>query len=258
MKTARSLKATWPQALWAFLVPLGLLVVSRWLLFEPYVIPSGSMIPTLLVHDHIFVNKLAYGIRYPFKHDWLITWKEPQPGEVIVFFYPENMDLFFVKRVIAVGGDRIRIQGRRLWVNDQEFEHRPLMSPEKLPQDQDMDESTEGRSVFENYEFFNENGHFVRFRKPAPSEDLATSQDLSETLTEDFVVPPDSLFVMGDNRDESSDSRSWGFVPRAYVLGRASVIWLACSDTLPTAPFLCDPEKIRFSRLLTFIHSSVN
>jgi signal peptidase I len=241
----RNLKTTWPRAIGAFLLPLLIVAISRWILIEPYVIPSGSMIPTLLVHDHIFVNKLSYGIRVPFSKRWLVTWRQPARGEVIVFHYPENPEMFFVKRVIGIAGDTIRIDRDRLFVNGVEQKRVTAQDLSLIPQDILANEDGDNHDY--NYQI--ENQHLVRFQ--ADNEDRPANGEI-------VVVPEGSLFVMGDNRDESSDSRVWGFVPRDFVLGRGSVIWLACSDTLATAPFICDPEKLRWSRLLTFIHERVD
>lgn len=240
-----NLKTTWPRAIGAFLLPILIVAISRWILIEPYVIPSGSMIPTLLIHDHIFVNKLSYGIRVPFSRRWLITWREPARGEVIVFHYPENPEVFYVKRVVGVAGDKIRIQGHQLFVNGQLQKRQKAKDLSLVPKDILVNEDGGDH----DYDYEIENQHLVRFQ---------TDNEGLDTQGEEIEVPPDSLFVMGDNRDESSDSRVWGFVPRDFVLGRGSVIWLACSDTLATAPFICDPEKVRWSRLLTFIHERVD
>ncbi|MBX3018596.1 MAG: signal peptidase I [Bdellovibrionaceae bacterium] len=243
--TGTSLKTTWPRALFSFFLPIFLIAISRWLLIEPYVIPSGSMIPTLLIHDHVFVNKLSYGIRVPFSRQWMVTWRAPARGDVIVFHYPENPEVFYVKRVIGLPGDRIRVDGRRLFINEKEVARRAKADLSSLPDD--IRSPEEGAD--HDYEYFTENDHWVRFQ---------ADEDMIQNPAEDFEVPPDSLFVMGDNRDESADSRVWGFVPRDNVLGRASFIWLACRDTLATAPFVCDPETIRWTRLLTSIHERVD
>lgn len=101
-----------------FLAALIALTI-RWALIEAYVIPSGSMLPTLLVHDHIFVNKIAYGMRIPFTSDWLIELAQPQRGEVIVFKYPEKPSLFYIKRVVGIPGDRVFYENGNLFINEQ-------------------------------------------------------------------------------------------------------------------------------------------
>ena len=119
----KDLRATWSQALGTFLLPLFLVLGLRWLLIEPFVIPSGSMIPTLLIHDHILVNKLAYGIRLPIGNGFLYKWDTPKLADVVVFKYPKNTDVFFVKRLIGLPLDRIRISSNIIYINDIAVQH---------------------------------------------------------------------------------------------------------------------------------------
>src|SRR5262245_51883086 len=90
----------------------------RWALIEAYVIPSGSMLPTLLIHDHIFVNKIIYGLRFPFTKNWFAEFSHPQRGDVIVFKYPEDESTFFIKRVVGVPGDKVFVDGTDVYIND--------------------------------------------------------------------------------------------------------------------------------------------
>ncbi|MDZ4083843.1 MAG: signal peptidase I [Bdellovibrionales bacterium] len=106
----------------SFFFAILLALVIRWGLIEAYVIPSASMLPSLLIHDHIFVNKAVYGIRVPFTEKWLWQFKIPARGEVIVFKYPEDKETFFIKRVIGLPGDRILYENGRLFINDQPIE----------------------------------------------------------------------------------------------------------------------------------------
>lgn len=213
-------RATWTQALTAVFTPIVLLFAIRWLLLEPYVIPSGSMIPTLLIHDHIFVNKLAYGVHFPFRKEWLVKWNQPQRFDVIVFRYPANPEVFYVKRVIGLPGDRVSVSHGEVLVNG-----------EALPQtDLNLEDA-------ESFHLYREDKHTIRYR------------DKEDSNYDEITVPEGKLFVMGDNRDQSSDSRVWGEVPLDHVIGRASFIWLSCNDTLATARFLCDPQTIRWSRI---------
>src|ERR1700691_1825717 len=105
----------------AILVALAI----RWALIEAYVIPSGSMLPTLLIQDHIFVNKLIYGIRVPFSKEWLLKFRLPEKGEVIVFKYPEDESIFFIKRVIGTPGDKISWDGQQLTINGEKVPTNP-------------------------------------------------------------------------------------------------------------------------------------
>lgn len=223
----KSKKGTWPQALVTFLGPILGVLVFRWLLLEPFVIPSGSMIPTLLVHDHILVSKLSYGIHLPFSEKWLVQWARPQRREIAVFKFPKNPDVFYVKRIVAVGGDEISVEKGQLRVNG-----------ELIPQ-VEAQQKYSGEDDEDHFEHFLELGNTVRYR--------SSIRELS--FFEKTKVPEGHFFVMGDNRDQSSDSRYWGFVPEANAVGRAWVIWLSCDKTLQTAPFLCDPQSMRWARM---------
>jgi len=220
--TRQDFRATWSQALLTLFGPILLFLGVRWLIAEPFVIPSGSMIPTLHIHDHILVNKLAYGVHVPFSKSWLMHWSNPRRGDIIVFRYPENPDVFFVKRAIGLPGDKVTLQSGALRINDQ------VLNLERItPLATDADPA---------YEFFREEGHVVRYRDQFNAE--------SEPIT----VPEGKLFVLGDNRDQSSDSRYWGFVPEENLVGRAWLIWMGCDDTLTSAQFLCDPTQLRWDR----------
>lgn len=226
-KATPNLKGTWNQAILTFLFPILLVMGVRWALFEPFVIPSGSMIPNLLIHDHILVKKFAYGLHFPFSDKWLVQWSTPQRGDIVVFKYPENPDVYYIKRLIGLPGDRIEVRAGRITVNDKPFEMASYEGP-----------------LVNNKEFyyFTENNtqktYVVRFLSEESSADVQVYQ-----------VPQGQFFFMGDNRDQSSDSRFWGFVKNDYLVGKASVIWLSCNSTLPTMTFVCDPSQIRFNRL---------
>ena len=227
----KNLKGTWPQALGAFLTPILLLLGLRWLLIEPFVIPSGSMIPTLLVHDHIFVNKLAFGIRVPFGAQFLLQWDAPEKGQIVVFRYPENPDVFYVKRVLATGGDEIEVIHGQVSVNGVSLPQLAAEAPVGLDAEGDhFDYATEIGLTQGKY--------IIRYRDRELSQFPKTR------------VPEGSFFVMGDNRDQSSDSRVWGFVPVQNAIGTAKRIWLSCGQTLASAPFICAPQAIRWGRLL--------
>ncbi len=227
----KDLRATWPQALIAFLTPILLLLSVRWLLFEPFVIPSGSMIPTLLIHDHIFVNKLAFGIRIPFASKFLTQWSRPEKGQVVVFRYPENPEIFFVKRVLATGGDEISVEHGIVSINGKPLEQiaTPMIDDEKD----------------EKFEYWIETSATTM-----PRTYSIRYLDREKSLFHSTRVPEGFFFVMGDNRDQSNDSRFWGFVPEENAIGTAKVIWLSCEQTLISAPFICAPQTIRWERLL--------
>lgn len=227
----RGLQGTWPQALVGFLVPILLVMTVRWVLFEPFVIPSGSMIPNLLVHDHVFVKKFSFGLRWPFTSKWLLQWREPDRGEVVVFRYPDNPEIFYIKRLIGKPGDRVEVNSGRIKVNDIEW----ALSP--LGEDEDgfhlFTETVEGGKP-----------HTVRFRDPRADGEPAS-----------WEVPAGFYFFVGDNRDQSSDSRAWGFVPEANLVGPAWFIWMSCDQMLVSARFLCDPATLRFERMFRGVSS---
>jgi signal peptidase I len=229
------MRGTWPQALRTFFLPIVLVVGVRWLLIEPFVIPSGSMIPSLLVHDHIVVNKLRFGIKLPFSNTFLLHWGHPHRGDVVVFRYPENPDVFFVKRVIAVSGDRIEVLNGDLVINGE------IVPQTALPRDVAVKNIT----FEEGFDYFLEN----HLDSSSTAPHVVRYQNKASSFFHSVTVPKDSFFAMGDNRDQSSDSRYWGYVPEQNLVGSATYIWLACDKTLESAAFLCDPQTIRWSRV---------
>lgn len=238
MANGASKKGTWRQALLTFAAPFVIVLGLRWLLIEPFVIPSGSMIPSLLIHDHILVNKLAYGLRIPFSEKYIFFWQHPQRGDIVVFKYPKNINVFFVKRLIGEPGDKVELKNGVLFVNDQELSQTPQTSEQVEQVAPDFSAPSDFFSYY--LEPAREHQHLVRYYTSASS-----SRNWGPV-----TVPENSYFMMGDNRDESMDSRFWGFVPEGNIVGRAGVIWFSCESMLPTATYLCDPATLRWHRLL--------
>lgn len=217
--------------------PLLLVLTVRWAVVEPFVIPSGSMIPTLLIHDHIFVTKLSYGLKVPFFDRWLITWSMPTPGDVVVFKFPEKPEVYYIKRLIGVPGNEIRVSNGRISVDGQAW------SIETLSELEEKDIIGSLNDEIERFSYFKEkNGqnsdHIIRFF-------TEKKEHSDETV---YKLGPKQYFFMGDNRDQSSDGRVWGVVDEKFLVGRAWMIWLSCEETLSSAPFVCDPTKIRWDR----------
>ncbi len=207
----------------SFGVAIFLVLIIRSSIVEAFKIPSGSMIPTLLVGDHIFVNKFAYGLKIPFSDllnddpTFIGSPSMPDRGDIIVFKYPKDTSYYYIKRVIGTPGDRIRIRDKVLYINDKPLERTPANRP-------DIIASLEGRQYDKtSLDLFNE-------PNATSGKPHLIMLDKNNYITESYgeiTVPADSLFVMGDNRDFSNDSRFWGFVPFKYVRGKAMVIWLS-------------------------------
>jgi len=232
----KGLQGRWPQAIALFLAPIFIILCMRWLWFEPFVIPSESMVPTLLVHDHIVVSKFSYGIKVPFFDAWLIRWGGPERGDLMVFRSPENRDVFFIKRVVGLPGDKVYYQAAQLTVNDRPWILEPI--GEGVYSDQNL------------FKYFNETIHVEGDRYSHEHQiRMFASGPHSDQNGKTLVVPKNSYFVVGDNRDQSNDSRFWGFVPEKLIVGRASFIWLSCEKTLDDVPLLCDPTRLRADRI---------
>jgi signal peptidase I len=192
--------------------PILLLVfVIRTFLIEPFKIPSGSMMPTLIAGDFIAVNKFAYGLRLPVFNKLIYKIGSPQRGDVFVFHYPKDPSIDYIKRVIGVPGDTIRYESKKLFINNQELSQSYLGEYEYQL---NADLSLKAK------EFLETNNNL--------SHSILIHDIPSETI--EFTVPEGHYFAMGDNRDNSSDSRVWGFVPDHLLVGKAFVIWLNFND----------------------------
>jgi len=166
-----------------------------------YKIPSRSMVPTLLVGDQLVVNKFIYGIKIPYFRNTILSITDPQRGDIVVFIYPQDRSLDFIKRVIGIGGDTIEIQDKKIFIN--------------------------GKLFTDNIGIYSDKMIYPRSLQPRDNFGPVT-------------VPQGSLFVMGDNRDESMDSRFWGFVDLKDVQGKAFIIYWSWNP---------DEQSIRWQRL---------
>ncbi len=190
----------------SIIIAILIALFIRTFLICAYKIPSRSMVPTLLVGDHILVNKFIYGVKIPLLRRTIIPFREPQRGEIVVFIFPNDRSKDFIKRVIGVAGDKIEIKNKKIFINDREFK--------------------------DSYGIF--------------SDSLILPQSLQPR--DNFgpvIVPEKSIFVMGDNRDESLDSRFWGFVDLKDVEGKAFVIYWSWNR---------DEHNLRWQRLGQLLH----
>ena len=210
----------------AGLFPVILIVfLLRSFMFEPFKIPSGSMVPTLLIGDLILVNKFHYGIRLPVVNKKIIANNDVQRGDVVVFRYPQNPSVDYIKRAVGLPGDEVAYLNQKLYINGKEVETK-----------------SEG-------EFFDEDPNSMRFRSrfteklgavdhqilvnPAARPLISRMYDFQYSKNCKYTlegvtckVPAGHYFMMGDNRDNSQDSRFWGFVPDENIVGRAFVVWM--------------------------------
>jgi len=201
---------------------------------EAFKIPSGSMIPTLQVGDHIFVNKFIYGVRVPFTNiKFGMEYRKPRRGEVIVFIYPKEPDKDFIKRIVAVEGDTVEVRDNQIFINGV-----------GVPRSH-----VDGDCRYED--FVEDTARWEERRCEAWIEDVngntyTTVYDKNGGVhsTRPVTVPKDSVFVMGDNRDNSHDSRFWGFVPFDLIKGKAMVIWWSHGE----------PEGVRVNRIFKLVH----
>jgi signal peptidase I len=226
-------------------VTIILLLFGTTTLVQAFVIPTGSMEDTLLVGDHLLVDKLAFAPGGAVtKH--LLPYSEPQRGDIIVFRYPIDIKQTFVKRVMGVPGDRLHLVNKQVYLN--------------------------GHKLNEPY-VVHKLDYIDSYRDNFPSDPNTPLFPPAQTMLEhnvqggDVVVPPGHFFAMGDNRDQSLDSRYWGFVPRENIIGKPLVIYWSyeastedLSNPAVTIPHLIDvvihfPTKTRWSRTLRLIHS---
>lgn len=193
------------------LFPVLLIVLLfRSFLFEPFKIPSGSMIPTLLVGDFIVVNKFAYGLRLPVVHTKFVPIADPERGDVVVFRFPVDPKVNFIKRLVGLPGDTISYRDKRLYINGEELRV-----------------ETQGRYTSSETKCATPRPDAIRLSEslgPVTHEILI--HEGSGSKDGQWTVPEGHYFVMGDNRDRSNDSRVWGFVPEENLMGRAVGIWL--------------------------------
>jgi signal peptidase I len=220
----RLVRRPWYLEYTASFFPVILVVfVLRSFFFEPFRIPSGSMIPTLQIGDLILVNKYQYGVRLPVIHSKLLEVGSPQRGDVMVFRFPHNTSQDYIKRVVGLPGDRVEYVNRRLVVNGEPVPVRPAERYLDEGRMQYYQQFVEKLGAVEHRIILNEGPGVPvgqAFQHTHPQACRYSAEGVACT------VPPGHYFMMGDNRDNSEDSRFWGFVPEGNIVGRAFFIWM--------------------------------
>ena len=217
-KRAGSTEPTAVEYAKSFFPVILLVFVIRSFIVEPFKIPSGSMNPTLLAGDYILVNKFSYGLRIPVLNAVFLNTGEPKHGDVMVFHFPPNPKIDYIKRVVGLAGDRIQYQNKQLMINDQLIELSALVGAD----DAGQEDSIVSVKRLEEQLFDVKHEILIHDIPNRYSQDTIGDQFLNG---ETIVVPEGHYFVMGDNRDNSSDGRVWGFVPDENLVGKAFLIW---------------------------------
>ena len=259
-------KSTQREYIESVVVAVLIAALLRAFVIEAFKIPSGSMLPTLAIGDHIFVNKFIYGLRVPFTTTWMVQWGTPQRGDVIVFRYPPDPSIDFIKRVVAIAGDTVRMEDGVVFINGKQLETKQLVDydvenenlggrwPRKpfAFQESSSDGEISYRIVRESGRslgmfpsphsqfFFWDEIHVRKAAEEVGLECFTTEQKVGECKIKDGYV-----FVMGDNRDNSKDSRSWGAAPVSHVKGKALFVWGSWGESF---------DDFRFERLGRSIH----
>ena len=218
---------TWIEYSGSFFPVIALVFFLRSFLYEPFKIPSSSMVPTLVIGDLILVNKYIYGIRLPIINKKIIEINTPQRGDVMVFKYPLDPSLDYIKRVVGVPGDKIVYKNKRLTVNGTE------LSYQSLPDYLDEEHLAYSKQYLENLTGVSHK--ILNDERMPPYVQNPSSFPYYEMCTYDLEgftckVPAGHYFMMGDNRDNSLDSRYWGFVPDENIVGKAFFVWMNLGD----------------------------
>lgn len=209
-KTSEASKSKVQEFIEAIIIAILIAVVIRTLIIQAYKIPSRSMVPALLVGDHLLVNKFIYGIKIPVIRNILIPVAEPKRGDIVVFIYPNDRSKDYIKRVIGVAGDKIEIRNKNIFINDKPYK--------------------------DAFGIYSDNVVYPAMVQPRDNFGPV-------------VVPQGSLFVMGDNRDESADSRFWGFVDLKDVEGKALLIYWSWNSEENNLL-----KKVRWERMGNLLH----
>ncbi len=225
----------WGNLVSCFPVLLAVLLV-RSFIYEPFRIPSASMMPTLTRGDFILIEKFRYGLRNPFTNKVLYATGTPDRGDVVVFKYPEDPSIDYIKRVVGLPGDRIVVSKGELYIQEKGSHELHHITAKELPESLQLylernPAYPSESGIMENEDLLGLSHEIMRDRGVMTPETFFDdgSSNVIGNIHGDWVVPEGHYFAMGDNREHSRDSRYWGFVPDDYLLGRAVAVWFSCT-----------------------------
>lgn len=228
-KPSKPHKSIFREYVEAIVIAVFIALCLRAFVIEAFKIPTGSMIPTLKIGDHIFVNKFIYGLRIPYTKIRFFEFKTPKRGDIAVFIFPLDNSKDYIKRVIGLPGDAIEIKEGILYINGEAIEKTPQSDRLILADIKEEDKFDLFKEKTGGVEHYTQ---YFRYDEP---------QNYGPR-----TVPENKLFVMGDNRNRSYDSRGWGFVPMANIKGKALFVWLSLNSD-ERYPLIGLP-KIRWER----------
>ncbi|KGY13762.1 signal peptidase [Vibrio tubiashii] len=225
---------------------IAAVLVLRSFIYEPFQIPSGSMMPTLLVGDFILVEKYAYGLKDPVWRTQLVETGKPERGDTVVFKYPPQPSIDYIKRVVGLPGDTVRYNSKKEICIQSPGEN--TCNPVKLSNVEESQFIQNGIPLIQLDEQLGEDGHQILVN-PLRRDRVELYQPRNGV--NEWVVPEGQYFVMGDNRDNSADSRYWGFVPEANLVGKAVAIWISFEFERGEDSVLPSwiPTGVRFNRI---------
>ena len=231
---------------------IAFVLVLRSFLYEPFQIPSGSMMPTLLVGDFILVEKYAYGVKDPVFRKKLIATGAPERGDVVVFKYPENPRIDYIKRVVGLPGDTIIYKNKQVYVQAKCGEATKCEAPKPVKLEYvSNDEFVQNLASLQRFtETLGDITHDI-LKHPVLEARPSSFFTQPGTKLNEWKVPEGQYFVLGDNRDNSRDSRFWGFVPDEHLVGKAVAIWISFEFERDTDSLLPSwiPTGVRFNRI---------
>ena len=231
---------------------IAAVLVLRSFLFKPFQIPSGSMMPTLLVGDFILVQKFAYGVKEPLNNSTLLETGHPKRGDVVVFKYPEEPTVDYIKRVVGLPGDRIIYRNKQLFIQPACAGSQDCPAIAKVEQTfLSSGDFIQGGVPLERYQEQLGNVSHRILKNPQQPDYVPMYFHQPGNEADEWVVPEGHYFAMGDNRDNSKDSRFWGFVPERNLVGKAVFIWISFEfERDPGSPIPgWIPTGVRFNRI---------